>query len=128
MASGKTNNHEASVINHFLRGTAEATKTAYLALYSTAPGESDAGTEISGNGYARKLVGLGVPADGVSVNAGTLTFTAAGGAWLQIVGHALVDAITGGTIQYFEDSVSGPTLADGDSYEFDPSDVTVTET
>lgn len=128
MASGKTNTHEAAVINHFLRGTNETTKTAYLALYSTAPGESTSGTELSGNGYARILVGLGAPTDGVSTNAGTITFTASGGAWSQIVGHGICDASTAGTVQYFQDSVSGPTLADGDSYAFDAADVTVTET
>lgn len=79
MASGKTNTHEAAVINHFLRGTNEITKTAYIALYSVAPGEAIAGTELTGNGYARIPVGLGVPADGVSENEAILTFTAAGG-------------------------------------------------
>lgn len=128
MASGKTTAHTALVINHFLRGTTETTKTAWLALYSVAPGEAGGGTELTGNGYGRILVGLGAPSGDSATNTGTITFTAAGGAWLQIVGHALCDAETVGSIQYYEDSVSGPTLADGDSYEFDPADVTVTET
>lgn len=129
MASGKTDAHEAAVINHFLRGTTETTKTAYLALFSVAPGESTAGTELAAsNGYAREAIGLGVPSDGESVNAALITFTANGADWLEVVGHGVCDALTGGVTQYYEDSVAGPTLLDGDSYEFAIGAVTVAET
>ena len=128
MASGKTNTHEAAVINHFLRGTGETTASAYIALFSVAPGEAGGGTELTGNGYARIAVGFGVPSDGVSTNAAEVKFTASGGAWSAIAGHALMDASSGGNMLYYEDSVSGPTLADGDSYVFDAGDISVTET
>ena len=128
MASGKTDTYENAIINFFLRGQADAATSGYLALFSTAPTETGGGTELTGNGYARIALGLGAPTAGVATNAGTITFTASGGAWSQIVGHAIFDASSAGNMLMYEDSVSGPTLADGDSYEFDPGDITVTET
>ena len=129
MASGKTTTHQASVINHFLRGTGETTKSGYLALFSTAPTVGGTGTELAvANGYARIAVGFGAPSSGVSSNTGEVLFTASGAAWSSIVGHAIYDAAAAGGMQYYEDSVAGPTLADGDSYKFDATDIEVTET
>ena len=128
MASGKTDVHENDVLDHFLRSATVTATSGWLALYSVAPGESAAGTELTGNNYGRIAAGFSAASGGVVVNAGTITFTATGGAWSQIVGHSLMTLETGGTAMYYEDSVAGPTLADGDSHEFDPSDVTVTET
>ncbi|MBW1672143.1 MAG: hypothetical protein JRJ45_00605 [Deltaproteobacteria bacterium] len=128
MASGKTDTHENAVINHFCRGTGETTKSAYIALFSTAPGEAGGGVELSGNGYARIAIGLNAPSDGVALNGGEVKFTAAGGAWSAIDGHAVMDESSAGNMQYYEDSVGGPTLGDGDSYQFDAGDISVTET
>lgn len=129
MASGKTDTLENEIINHYLRGVAtNGPYTAWLALYSVAPTDSTAGTELTGNGYGRIAVALDAPSAGVATNGGTITFTASGGAWSAIVGHSLMSVETAGATLYFEDSVSGPTLADGDSYQFDAADVTVTET
>ena len=128
MANGKTDFHENAVLDHFCNGTTKTATSGYLALYSTAPGESAAGTELTGNNYARIACGFGAASGGAVNNAGVVTFTATGGAWLQIVGHAVCDAPTAGNILYFQDSVAGPTLANGDSYEFGVSDITVTET
>lgn len=128
MASGKTDTYENAIINHFLRTTSQTATSAYLALYSVAPGESTSGTELTvANGYAREAALLGAPSAGVSTNGTAVTFSATG-AWSAIVGHALCDASTAGNILMYEDSVSGPTLADGDSYEFGIGDITVTET
>lgn len=128
MAANKTTYLEDRMLNHFLRNTAStAPTTVYLALYSAAPGEAGGGTELTGNGYAREAITFGAPSDGVVNNSNTITFTASGGAWSQILGHAILDASSGGNMFYYE-SVTGPTLADGDSYEFGANDVTVTET
>ena len=128
MASGKTDTHENAVLDHFLRSTTEATKSGFLALFSVAPGEAGGGTELTvANNYARIACGFSAASGGAVNNAGTVTFTATGGAWSAIVGHAIMDAASAGNMLYYEDSVSGPTLDNGDSYEFDPSDITVTE-
>ena len=127
MASGMTNDFEGFVIDHFLRGTSQGTTSGYMALYSIAPGEAGGGTELTvALGYAREAVGFGADTDGVASNAGAVTFTAAGGAWSAIVGHSICDASVAGNILMYEDSVSGPTLADGDSYQFGIGDIEVT--
>ena len=129
MASGKVDVIANNVIDHYLRGVAtNGPYTAWLALYSVAPTATTAGTELTGNDYGRILVGLSVASGGDSSNAGVITFTASGGAWSAIAGHSLMSLETAGVIIYYEDSVSGPTLADGDSYQFGIGDVTVAET
>ncbi len=128
MALQKTNFLEDEIVDHIL-GTGSFTSPAavYLALFSVAPGEAGGGTELTGNGYARQAIEFDASSGGIGSNTNTETFTAAGGAWLAIVGHAIMDALTVGNMLYFEDSVSGPTLADTDKYEFDPGDITVQE-
>ena len=129
MASGKTNDYEGFIIDHFLRGSSQTATSGFLALYSVAPGETGGGTELAAaNGYAREACGFGADTDGVTTNAGEVLFTASGSAWSAIVGHSICDLVSAGNILYYEDSVSGPTLADGDSYRFDAGDITVTET
>lgn len=128
MANGSTDAFETWIIDHFFRNSAQSAVAPYLALYSVAPGEATSGTELTGNGYAREAITFGADTNGVSNNTNTITFTASGGAWSAIAGHAICSAITAGTIMMFEDSVAGPTLADGDSYEFGANDVTVTFT
>jgi len=128
MATGMTDTFEGQIIDHFLRNTAQTSPTAvYLALYSAAPGESTAGTELTGNGYAREAITFGADTNGVTNNTNTITYTAAGGAWSAVAGHAICDASTAGNILFWDDT-AGPTLSDGDSYEFGASDVTVTLT
>ena len=131
MASGKTTTLQNSVIDHYLRNQAGLGQgLGYLALYSATPTEAGGGTELAvADNYARIALGLGAAASGEATNAGAITFTATGGAWLAIVGHAIYDqSAVGGNMLYYEDTISGPTLADGDSYQFGIDDVTVAET
>ena len=72
-----------------------------LALYSTDPTASDAGTEVVGGGYSRKAITFGantVVAGGTQIsNTGLVTFTQASNDWspashwgVRVVGGALV--------------------------------------
>lgn len=129
MANSWSDFLEDEILNHTFRNvTFTSPTTVYLALFSTAAGETGGGTELATtNNYAREAVAFSAPSPaGTIVNSGTITFTASGGAWLAIVGHSMFDAVTVGNDLCFEDSVSGPTLADGDSYEFGPGDITIT--
>ncbi len=130
MTTRKTDYLESALVNHVLRNSAYASPTTvYLALFSANPGEAGGGTELTGNGYARMAITFGAPSPaGVVANTNTLTFTAVGGAWLGIVAHAIFDAASAGNMLYYETGVSGPTLADGESYEFGSGDITATET
>ncbi len=129
MTTQKTTYLEDELIDHVLRNAAYSSPTTvYISLHSAAPTEAGGGAELTGNGYAREAITFGAPSDGVSANTNTITFTASGGAWSAIVGHAIWDAVSAGNMLYYEDSVSGPTLADTESYEFGAGDITVTET
>ena len=128
MADGKTTAHQDDIIDHYLRNQATSGPyTAYLALYSVAPSEDAGGTELTGNGYIRKAIGFSASSGGESSNAGIVTFTASGGAWSEIVGHSICSAETAGVILYYEDSITGPTLTDGDSYQFAVGAIDVSE-
>jgi len=57
MAGSLTNYGEGKVLGHLFGGTTYAPlATWYVGLFSTAPTDSTAGTELSGSGYARASV------------------------------------------------------------------------
>ena len=129
MASGKTTVHQNDVLDHFVVGVVKGTTTGYLALFSIAPTEGSGGTELTvANGYAREDALLQAAVSGESINSTTAVTFSATGTWSPIVGHAIMSASTAGTMLYWQDAVSGPTLENGDSYEFAISAITVTET
>ena len=129
MASGKTTVHQNDVLDHFVGGTVKGTTTGYLALFSVAPTEGSGGTELTvANGYAREDALLQAAAAGVATNGTTAVTFSATGTWSAIVGHAIMNASTAGAMLYYQDTVSGPTLENGDSYEFAISAITVNET
>lgn len=98
-----TNYFENLVLNP-LRGTpATAPAAVYLGLFLTSPGESGAGTEVSGGAYARQAVTFGTPVEssaGVQsiYNNASITFPTATQAWGTITYVALLDALTGGNM------------------------------
>jgi hypothetical protein len=98
---------ESAVLNHFFRNTATTASSAvYLALYKTNPADGDAGTEISGGGYARQQITFGAPsqASGVSTisNNNAIAFPEATADWTtgtQTVGYwGIRTALTGGSL------------------------------
>lgn len=128
MALQKTDFLEDSIVDHVTGVAAYTAPTnLFLALYSVIPTEAGGGTELTGNGYARQQIEFDASSGGIAINSNLEEFLAAGGAWLAIVGHALHDAISAGNMLYFDDGVSGPTLADTDKYSFDPGDISVQE-
>jgi hypothetical protein len=103
--SAMTDYLEGEIIKHIFR-TGSFTKPSVLAvgLFTTAPGDSAAGTEVSGNGYTRVSVN---PADanwaapaggnGTTSNVSTITFpTPTGAGWGTITHFAIFDAASAG--------------------------------
>lgn len=96
----KSNYLESKVLRHIIGAASFSMPTTlYLALYSSDPGETDSGTEISGGSpaYARKPITWGTEANGevsnsvaVSINPPTATVTHWG----------IRDALTGGNLMY----------------------------
>jgi len=92
----------------------------YVALYSAAPTAAGGGSELSGNGYARKVHNSwDAGAAGATENTGAITFDpASGGNWLEAVAFGLFDAITGGNFLAWGDLTTPKTVTDGDTAEF----------
>lgn len=74
----------------------------YLALFTTVPDNTGAGTEVSGNGYARMPITFTTPSSIRTVrNSASILFpTATPDGWGQIVGAAVYDALSGGHMWY----------------------------
>jgi hypothetical protein len=66
-----------------------------VALFSTACSDASAGTELTGNGYARKTHNVyDVASSGASENTGAITFDVASGNWSAATHAALyIDAV-----------------------------------
>ena len=119
------------LVDHVLKTTPfSVPANIYVALYSAPPTEAGGGTELTGNGYARKVHNSwDEGAAGASENTGAITFAAAsGGDWLEAVAFALFDAITGGNFLGWGDLTVARTVLDGDNAEFADGELDVSIT
>lgn len=106
-----TNYLEAKVLNHVFGGTAyTAPSTLYVGLFTSDPGESGGGTEVSGNGYARQSVSMTVSGTSPTeaTNDAAIEFPAATGNQGTVGYAGVFDALTGGNV------LSYATLTDPD--------------
>ena len=119
---------EDRIVN-FMRGVAITGEAAvYVALFTQDDG-LEAGTitsEVSGGSYARELAGLSASSDGVSANAGDITFTTATGDWGTITHIALIDAITAGNVIMHSALDASKVVADGDTFKINAGDLDLT--
>lgn len=93
---------ENALLNAVLRGVAYTSPAkVYLALYTSDPTDADAGTEVSGPGYARQEFACSAPVDGVCTNSGAITFPAATGNWGTVGWVGVRDASIGGNLLYY---------------------------
>jgi hypothetical protein len=135
---------ENKIVDALLRGQAIGTPaTWYIALYTTACSDTGPGTEVSGNGYARKDITAalaswdGTQGGGVSVassgtggltaNNATLTFATPSGAGWGTVTHAgITDALTSGNMWVCIDINPDKTINAGDTVSFAVDALSVT--
>lgn len=78
--------------------------TVYLALYSTSPGDSDSGTELSGGGYARKALTPGTHltvSGNTATNPSAITFNESTGSQGTAAHFGLRTAATGGNLLHY---------------------------
>lgn len=103
----------------------------YLALYTSTPTDSTAGTEVSGGSYARVAVSstlanwAGTQAaastsassgtSGTTSNNGTITFPAPTANWGTITGFGILDASTGGNLMLYGALTTSKTVNNGDA-------------
>ena len=102
MAGGFTN-YLIDKLNDHAFGGGDFTRpaTVYLALTSTVPTKGAAGTELSGNGYARKAVtnnatNFPASANGAKSNGTDIVFATATGNWAEAKGAEIYDDPTAG--------------------------------
>ena len=99
--AGLSDYAENALGNALLRNTAfTSPTTVYVGLLTATPSDSAAGTEVSGNAYARQAVTFGAPSPaGTFANSGVVNFPAATPAqWGTIVAVAIYDASSAGNM------------------------------
>ena len=114
---------EDAVLNHVFRNSAlTSPTTTYLALYTAAPTDAGAGTQVTGAGYARKAITFGAPSGGAIANTSAVSFTAAGGNYGNVVAVGIFDAATAGNLLAW-DEITSATVNDTDTLNFAIGDI-----
>lgn len=135
MAGSFTDYFENALLNRIFRGATYTFPTSlWIGLHTVAPTDSTGGTEVSGNGYARKEVVANTTnfTEATGVNSGTtsnatvITFDQATGLWNTVVSVGIYDAQTGGNLLAYS-TLSTPKLIDnGDTASFAIGDLDIT--
>lgn len=106
--------HAADIINYSLRNS-----TVYLALFINDPGPDASGTEVSGTGYGRVPITLGIPAvingKSTSSNTAAVNFGTAGSAWGTVSYWAIYNASVGGALLWYGAFSRAKTIGINDS-------------
>ena len=130
--SSFTDYTENLVLNWLLTTNSATRPTAwYVGLFTAAPSDTGGGTEVVGNGYARKVTGS-ITVSGTATtatNAAAIEFAAAsGGNWGTITHAAIFDASTGGNMIAWSALTTSRTINDGDVFRIPAGSLTVTLT
>lgn len=117
---------ENALISHVLRNSAYTSPSAvYLGLLSTVPTDSTAGTELSGNGYARQSLTFAAPSAGTTSTSAAVTFTASGGDWSRAFAVGIYDASTSGNLLFYK-TIAGKVVKNGETLTIDSGNLSVT--
>lgn len=117
---------EDAVLNHVFRNTAlTSPASVHLALFTTLPTDSAAGTEVAGNNYGREAITFGAPSGGAIANTVAVSFNAIGGNFGTVTAVGIYDAATAGNMLAWAD-ITDATVNDGDTLTFAIGDIDVT--
>lgn len=103
--------------------------TPYIALYTTAPSDSSAGTEVSGSSYARQSMpgaNWATPSAGSVANTTACTFPAVTTTGYTVLGAGLCDAVSAGNLLRWQ-AITSTAIAVGDQGNFAVGAITFTE-
>jgi hypothetical protein len=87
----------------------------YLALYTTAPSDSSAGTEVSASGYARQAISAAAASGRAATNSALITFGPAGANWGTITAVSVMSASSGGTMKWWATLTASKTVTTGET-------------
>jgi len=124
MATGYTNTLGNTIIDHIFRNQAYTPPTTiYVALTTTTPSRSAAGTEVTGGSYARVSVAFSAAGSGLSSNSGTLTWPTATADWGTVTHVELYDASTSGNRLWFGALTASRTITNGTTFSIAAGDL-----
>jgi hypothetical protein len=130
--SSFTNYTENLVLTWLLTSGSATRPTAwYVGLFTAAPSDAGGGTEVTGNGYVRKVTGTITVSgtDTTATNSSAIEFAAAsGGNWGSVTHAAIFDAETSGNMIAWAQLTTARTINDGDVFRIPASSLTVTLT
>jgi hypothetical protein len=124
MAGSLSNYAENKVLDHVLGTTAYTKPTTYVALYTVAPTDSSAGTEVTGGSYARLAGAFDAATGGASSNSGNLDFT--GMPACTVVAIGVLDNSTGGNLLIHGTLTANKVLDAGDTLRVAQGDLDIT--
>lgn len=120
---------ENEVLDHVLgKGTRDFTSPTalYISLYTSDPGETDTGTEVSGTSYARTAVSFNAASSGSATNNGDVTFPAAGsGGWGTVSHIGVHDASSAGNLLFYGALTASKSVDEGDIFQISDTQLTI---
>lgn len=124
MAGSLTNYAENKVLDHVLGTTSYTMPTVYVALYTVAPTDSSAGTEVTGGSYARIAGSFTAATGGASSNSGNIDFLDMPACTVVAVG--ILDNSTGGNLLVYGTLTTNKSLDAGDTLRIATGDLDIT--
>ena len=108
----------------FSGGSFSQPGTKYLALYTVAPTDSTAGTEVTGGGYARQTVTL-TTSGSDTTNSAAVEYPTATANYGTVVAVAVLDASSGGNMLAYASLTANKTIATGDVFRVPAGDLDI---
>lgn len=113
---------ENKVLGHVFGATPyTAPATLYVGLFTSSPGETGSGTEVSGGSYARQTIAFTVTGAQAS-NTAAVEFPTATASWGTITFAAIYDALSGGNLLAYGALTTSKTIDNGDVFRIPAGD------
>nr|BAR19634.1 b-glycanase [uncultured Mediterranean phage uvMED] len=108
----------------FSGGSFSQPGTKYLALYTVAPTDSSAGTEVTGGGYVRQTVTL-TTSGSDTTNSAAVEYPTATAGYGTVVAVAVLDSNSGGNMLAYASLTANKTIATGDVFRVPAGDLDI---
>lgn len=116
---------ENKVLLHVFGATSyTAPTTIYVGLYTSDPGETGAGTEVSGGSYARQSAAFTVTGN-LATNTSAIEFPTATTSWGTVTYVAVLDASTSGNVLASAALTASKTIGSGDVLRINAGDLDI---
>ncbi len=113
---------ENKVLGHVFGATPyTAPATLYVGLFTSNPGETGSGSEVSGGSYARQTIAFTVTGNQAS-NTAAVEFPTATASWGTITFAAIYDALSGGNLLAYGALTTSKTIDNGDVFRIPAGD------